>query len=169
MRKEIAHVYSYVRENEREKDRFDTFMSLLQRWMMIDVCYSFANVPVGPRKIVVCYFNDNTNKKKSTLQCVFTWAYAMGESTFIIIYREIYLLYVWLNKSALCEKISVVWSIISNEKKKTISQEKMGWCDVMKRSRRRDPCHSIIGKECLSFIFNYIDKYLIHPEYRSNE
>jgi hypothetical protein len=44
-----------------------------------------------------------------------------------------------------------------------------GWFDVMKRSRRRDPCHSIIDKECLSSIFNYIDKHLIHPEYRSNE
>ncbi len=47
------------------------FSFSLQRQMMIDVCYSFANVPVGPRKIVVCYFNDNTNKeKKKTAMCV---------------------------------------------------------------------------------------------------
>jgi hypothetical protein len=144
--------------------------------MMIDVCYSFTNVPVGPRKIVVCYFNDNTNKKrKRKVHCnVFTWAYVVGESTFAYIYVVYMSTRGWMNNSTLCEKISLVWSIIRNEKKrKTISQEKMGWLDVMKRSRRRDPYHSIIDKECLSFIlsliFNYIDKHLIHPEYRSNE
>jgi hypothetical protein len=56
-------------------------------------------------------------------------------------------------------------------RKKTISQENMGWLDVMKRSRRRDLCHSIIDKEFPFFrsFFNYIDKYLRHLEGKSKD
>lgn len=149
--------------------------------MMIDVCvyvyvyFSFANVPVGWRKIVLCYFNDNTNtrveeEKESTIHCnvcslertlweEITFIHTLWPSSTSMSARA------WLTRRNIrWEKISFVWSIIRNEENVDFSREYRAWFDLMKRSRRRDPCHSIIDRECLSFIFNYIDKHLIHPE-----
>lgn len=124
---------------KRKRGRKRSFWHLLvslprfhynDKWWSMYVCYSFTNVPVGPRKIVVCYFNDNTNNRKRkretdrNVHCnVFTWAYVVGESTFLY-YMYLCLLYVWLclteQEYSMRKDIIRFWSIIKKWKKKKL-------------------------------------------------